>query len=141
LDRIEIVFGAGYAPAAPVGLARHDDRIGAGMRMACAIVPRLPLVPPADDPPLLVDTLFLGAVGRFFGLQLFSAKLPAEANVVEDAKRFIESLRPMRNDAFDERPCAYGLHIDALVLMKLCLGHFPTSLPWVKASEAALSCG
>src|SRR5262249_44518034 len=82
----------------------------------------LPFVAITDDAPGFAVVFHFGH-GDFFGLQFISAEGASQTDVISDAHRFIEALRPLGNDLLDLSPSGDGLHEDPLVFMKLRLCH------------------
>src|SRR5690606_10717766 len=118
--RVAIVFGAGHAPAAPVGLVGDHHRVTAGVGMVDAVGGVLPLVARAQDAPVAY-----GAGGGIVrgNLQFRCGELAAQAHVVGDPDRLVETLGPDGHDLFDLGPDADALDPDLLALLELGARH------------------
>ena len=99
---VEIVLGAGNAPAAPIALGGHDHRMRAGVRVVPALLGALPAIVAAHHAPGPAEAVCGVDLERGgFLLELLLRELAAHAAVIGDLDRLLAALHPFRHHGLD----------------------------------------
>jgi hypothetical protein len=117
---VPVIFRARHAPAAPVRRIGDDHRIGPREGVMGTVLGLLPLVPRAQQAPVLAAVR-----GRVLDRhqQLVGQELAAQTHVVGHPDRLVEALGPDGLDLLDLGPGADALDPDLLTLLELRARH------------------